>query len=51
MGPNELNFIYNCSFEYPYGDIRIELMYDTAGKGIDDLDLKPIPEDEAKNIK
>lgn len=46
ISPTDINYMYNAKFEYPYGDIRIELMYDTAGKAEDELDLKPLPEEE-----
>jgi len=50
VGANEVNYIYNARFEYPYGDIRIDLMCDTAGKAEDELDLKPLPDDEKNRI-
>lgn len=45
FGQNEVNYIYNAKFEYPYGDIKIDLMYDTR-MNKDELDLKAWPEEE-----
>ena len=46
INANETHYSYYKSFEYPYGDINIELMWDTAGKPEEELDLKPLPDDE-----
>ena len=46
ISPTDVNYIYSAKLEYPYGDIELELMYDTAGKPPEELDLKPLPEDE-----
>lgn len=46
ISATDVNYIYSAKYEYPYGDIKIELMYDMAGKAETELDLKPLPEDE-----
>lgn len=46
ISPTEVNYMYSTKFERPYGDIRIELMYDTKDKPEEELDLKPLPEEE-----
>ena len=53
ISATETNYIYDLKLEYPYGDIKIELMYDTAGKPMEELDLKPLPDEEntEKSVK
>jgi hypothetical protein len=44
---NEANtWEYEWIKEFPYGTFEIELMWDIKGKKNDDLDLKPLPEEE-----
>jgi len=43
---DDANFEYEQDFDYPYGTFDIELFWDIKGKSEEELELKPIPEEE-----
>lgn len=40
------NMEYEAEFEYPFGQFQIEVLFTPAGQKEDDLDPKPLPDDE-----
>lgn len=44
--PNEVAFQYSATYEYPYGDISVKLMYNAATKPDDEPELKDLPDEE-----
>jgi len=41
---NNGSYEYEYELEYPYGTYDLEIMWDSKGKPIEELDLKPLPE-------